>query len=149
MQLGQPGSQRNCLISSVTAMPSNAAVRFCSLCWTPLNRIILEEQLFFTSQQGSGTISHAQLTPPLNKTRVHALIRNTHFKLPEPSGKLQSKRRYRQDPGSGCLGQAGLHSLHTFTYYFCDTETLGPGQFWLQFLNQRDNSTVYRSETSS
>lgn len=33
VQLGWLGSQRNCLISSVAAMPSNAAVRHCSLCW--------------------------------------------------------------------------------------------------------------------
>lgn len=31
-QLGWPGSQRNCLLSSVAAMPSNAGVRHRSLC---------------------------------------------------------------------------------------------------------------------
>lgn len=36
VQLGRPGSQRNCLISSVAAMPSDAAVRHCSLCWNTI-----------------------------------------------------------------------------------------------------------------
>ena len=36
VQLGCPGSQRNCLISSVAAMPSNAAVRHCSLRWNTI-----------------------------------------------------------------------------------------------------------------
>lgn len=36
VQLGWPGSQRNCLISSVAAMLSNAAVRHCSLCWNTI-----------------------------------------------------------------------------------------------------------------
>lgn len=38
MQLGWPSSQRNYLLSSVTAMPSTAVVRHCSPSWNTAKR---------------------------------------------------------------------------------------------------------------